>query len=101
MSEAANIRKNGRYVAVGNAEPAGECSRKFIHARARNPTAVFGVIGPVNRQRRKFAIQLTAADRAAHHELMAAPSMITSAAVTRKRSPEVRRCKSGYRLSHA
>ena len=101
MSEAADVWEHRCEIAVRYAEPSRERRGKFIHARRRNPAAVFSVVGTVHGESWEFSVKTVPDDRTSHDKLMTAPAVIAAAAVRRQGAAEIGRGESGDGLFNA
>ena len=78
--EVRKVRENRRKVAIGHPEPFCECGPVLIDGGAGNPPPVrSGVVRPAQRELRELAVDVRAGDGAAHHKMVAAPSVVGAA----------------------
>ena len=98
MSESSDVRQHSRQVRIAHAEPCRQRRGEFIHGCRRNPAALPGIVGTIDREGRESSKQSTALDGAAEDELMAAPAMIGARAVRGEGATKIRGGESSHIL---
>src|SRR6266480_7723808 len=91
MGEATDVRKNGRQIGGGDAEPRRKRGGKFVDGRRGNPATLSGIVGAVDRKGWEGSEQAPALHGAAENELMAPPSVIGPGSVCWISSAEIGR----------
>ena len=104
------VREQVEQLAVAQAEPAPERGAELVDRGLGQQRAVAQlvgaavevvVVGVLRAQHREVAVQVAAAHRAAHHEVVRAPAVVGAVAVAGEGAAEVRRGEGGDRVAHA
>src|SRR5207248_8481150 len=76
MGETSDVRKDRRQIRSANPEPGRERRGKFVHRGRRDPAALPGIVGTVDRESGESAEQSSTLDGAAENELMTSPAVV-------------------------
>ena len=101
VREVADVRQDARQFGRAAAEPARQRRGELIDRGRRQQPALPHLVVGLDRHMRRGAVELPAIDRAAHHEVVAAPAVVGAVGVRAQRAAEVRRGEGGDLVGHA